>query len=352
MIDFSVIQKGKEFRILQLTDMQVIDSTQKRFSERLNAEETEKWQPQNMKEILFDSMDKLVAETNPDLIIITGDITYGEFDDTGKSLLAFIEKMESYNIPWAPVWGNHDNESVLGVDWQCQQFINAKNCLFKKGITVGCSNYIIGIKNSDGELNRLMYMMDSNGCANISKVTNQADKDAVKTQFGFTEEQLAWYRSVAVKVNQYGQKEIPSFLCMHIPPAEVTTALVAIGYQEKADTVDVSHNYQVGSITNGGNTWTYIKDTNKNFGFKEGRTVGTSAMTEYILPYLKAAKTDGTFFGHQHINALSVEWEGIRYTYGLKTGRYDESPNKTGGTVITLNGSEFDVNHSIINNPE
>ena len=73
-------------------------------------------------------------------------------------------------------------------------------------------------------------------------------------------------------------------------------------------------------------------------------------MSEYILPYLKAAGTDGTFFGHQHVNALSVEWEGIRFTYGLKTGRYDESPNQTGGTVITLKGSEFDVNHAIINN--
>ena len=168
MIDFSVFQKNKEFRILQLTDMQIIDSMQKRFPERLCEEETEKWKPSNMNGMLFDDMDRLVAETNPDLIIITGDITYGEFDDTGSSLLAFIEKMESYNIPWAPVWGNHDNESVLGVDWQCQQFINAKNCMFKKGITVGCSNYVIGIKDDDGNLLRLVYMMDTNGCHNAS----------------------------------------------------------------------------------------------------------------------------------------------------------------------------------------
>ena len=227
MIDFSVIQKGKEFRILQLTDMQVIDSTQKRFSERLNAEETEKWQPQNMKEILFDSMDKLVAETNPDLIIITGDIIYGEFDDTGKSLLAFIEKMESYNIPWAPVWGNHDNESVLGVDWQCQQFINAKNCLFKKGITVGCSNYIIGIKNSDGELNRLMYMMDSNGCYNASKISVL---QGVKTTMGFASQQMDWMRvSYANICEKYGQS-VPSFVCFHIETIDYLRILERKGY--------------------------------------------------------------------------------------------------------------------------
>ena len=53
MMDFSITQKGKALRILQLTDMQVIDCTQKRYPERLNEGDMEKWQPQNVKEILF-----------------------------------------------------------------------------------------------------------------------------------------------------------------------------------------------------------------------------------------------------------------------------------------------------------
>ena len=327
MIDFSVIQKGKEFRILQLTDMQVIDSTQKRFSERLNAEETEKWQPQNMKEILFDSMDKLVAETNPDLIIITGDIIYGEFDDTGKSLLAFIEKMESYNIPWAPVWGNHDNESVLGVDWQCQQFINAKNCLFKKGITVGCSNYIIGIKNSDGELNRLMYMMDSNGCYNASKISVL---QGVKTTVGFASQQMDWMRvSYANICEKYGQS-VPSFVCFHIETIDYLRILERKGYcNSKAFCkYDITSNgYDFGDI-------------------HENIQVGDEPIS--VLPTFKAVNVDGAFFGHSHINNASIVGEGICWTYGLKTGGYDyHEKEKLGGTLITLSNkcSQFSVEH-------
>ena len=93
-----------------------------------------------------------------------------------------------------------------------------------------------------------------------------------------------------------------------------------------------------------------ITTAKANFGFKESGTIGASIMSEFILPHMKAAGTDGTFFGHQHKNGISVKWEGIRFTYGLKTGFYDENPNQTGGTVIKLNGSEFDVNHAIINN--
>ena len=327
MIDFSVIQKGQEFRILQLTDMQIIDSAQKRFPERLGEEETEKWQPQNVKEMLFDSMDRLVAETNPDLIIVTGDITYGEFDDSGKSLLAFIEKMESYHIPWAPVWGNHDNESVLGVDWQCQQFINAKNCLFKKGITVGCSNYIIGIKNSDGELLRVIYMMDSNGCYNASKLSIL---QGVKTTIGFTSQQMDWMRvSYANICKEYG-KCVSSFVCFHIETADYLRILEQKGYYNSKAFCKCD-----------------IAPNGEDFGdIHEKIGVGDEPIS--VLPTFKAVNVDGAFFGHSHINNASVVGAGIRWTFGLKTGRYDyHEKEKLGGTLITLvnNASQFTIEH-------
>ena len=327
MIDFSVIQKGKELRILQLTDMQIIDSTQKRFSERLSEGETEKWQPQNMQEMLFGSMDRLVAETNPDLIIITGDITYGEFDDTGKSLLAFIEKMESYHIPWAPVWGNHDNESVLGVDWQCQQFINAKNCLFKKGITVGCSNYIVGIKNGQGELLRLVYMMDSNGCYNASKLSVL---QGVKTAVGFASQQMDWMRVSYANICQTYGKSVPSFVCYHIETIDYLRILEQKGYYNAK--AFCKHDI----IPNG-----------EDFGdIHETMWAGEEPIS--VLPTFKAVNVDGAFFGHSHVNNASIVGEGIRWTFGLKTGLYDyHEKEKLGGTLITLSNecSQFSIEH-------
>lgn len=62
-----------------------------------------------------------VAQAYPDLIIITGDIVYGSFDDSGATLRWMCKLLDSFEIPWAPVFGNHDNESKMGVAWQCRQ---------------------------------------------------------------------------------------------------------------------------------------------------------------------------------------------------------------------------------------
>ena len=67
-----------------------------------------------------------ICEKKPDLILMTGDNIYGEFDDSGASLRKLIAYMDSFQIPWAPVWGNHDNESTKGVTWQCEQFEKAQ----------------------------------------------------------------------------------------------------------------------------------------------------------------------------------------------------------------------------------
>ena len=68
---------------------------------------------------------------------------YGEFDDQGTSFELFCDFMDSFGIPWAPVYGNHDNESRKGIDWQNARFEAAPYCLFKKGSTTGNGNYSV-----------------------------------------------------------------------------------------------------------------------------------------------------------------------------------------------------------------
>ena len=330
MIDFLITQNNDVLKILQLTDMQIIDSSQKRFPDRLDAESTKKWNPKNIKEILFDDIDRLVAETKPELIIVTGDITYGEFDDTGKSLLAFIEKMESYNVPWAPVWGNHDNECILGVDWQCKQFETAKNCLFKKGSTDGCSNYIIGIQNEKGELLRLVYMMDTNGCGNASELSL---KQGVNPKVGFTVAQARWMRETYQEISRLHKKNVPTFVCFHIEIIDFLRILEEKGYYAAENFTPVN-----------------ISLNGEDFGsIHEAMWAGETPIE--MLPTLQTIHTDGTFFGHSHINDASIVGNGIRWTFGLKTGTYDyHQKEKLGGTLITLKNAakEFFVEHKRI----
>lgn len=326
MIDFFIKQNGEELRILQLTDMQVIDSMQKRYPERLNEVGTEMWKPENMGKMLFDCMDKVVAQAKPDLIIITGDIIYGEFDDKGSSMLAFVEKMESYKIPWAPVWGNHDNECVLGVDWQCEQFEKAEHCLFKKGTTDGCSNYIIGIVDGEGELLRLLYMADTNGCYNASP---RSIEQGVIPKVGFTEKQAEWMRESYASISAEYQKEVPSFLCFHIELIDYLQMLIKKGYYDPDNfsPVEIAGGEDYGAI-------------------HEVMWAGENPIE--MLPTMKAMRVDGAFFGHSHINDASVLDEGIRWSYGLKTGTYDyHEKDKLGGTLITLKDKAkvFSVEH-------
>lgn len=338
VLDFDT---DREIKVLQVSDPQVIV--------RSDVAEYEATQ-ENKDIMLYNELKALVSKESPDLILVAGDIIFGRYDTDGTLLQEIIAAMDSFKIPWAPIFGNHDNESPMGVTWQCEQFAASKYCLFNRRHEIGGNgNYAIGIA-VQGKLQRTIFMMDTNGCSYLSKVTNDADKEAVTTTFGFHDEQIAWYRTTAERMKQFAGADVPSFLCTHVAPAEVGTAYAAQGYQAKTD-IDIDrnsatfrdastgiHTYTVGEIVQNtdGTTWTYVKDDQDNFGFKYSTTTTTASLNEFILPYLQEAGTDGTFFGHVHNNSLSVEWEGIRWTFGLKTGRYDGNSNETGGTVITL----------------
>jgi hypothetical protein len=70
-------------------------------------------------------------------------------------------------------------------------------------------------------------------------------------------------------------------------------------------------------------------------GYKGDLFEGIHRSSKLLLT-MKLIGTDGAFFGHAHLNSTSVLYEGIRWTFGLKTGAYDKSPEIMGGTLITL----------------
>lgn len=319
VMDFNV---DRELKILQLTDTQIIDSAQCRTASRLWPTEKESWKPDQMYNNLFRYIIKTVHEAKPDLILITGDIIYGEFDDDGTSLLALIKCMDSLRIPWAPIFGNHENESDMGVRWQCEQLENSPYCLFNRRNEIGGNgNYSIGIA-KNGNLERVIYMLDSNGCANNSEFNG----DEVKMIAGFTSGQKKWYQGIARHINQTAGKMIPSFLAYHIPTKDMGKAAVAAGYQTTVDSMDT---YTLGVEIPGDRVQPGDSGT-------KGEKGDWSFEDSELLALMKEVGTDGAFFGHVHLNSLSIMYEGIRWTYGLKTGTYDSHPDNVGGTLITL----------------
>ena len=336
--DFTLeIPENREIRILQITDMQPVDAGQKRFSERIPDCEP------LTEEMLYDTIYKYIEDGVkrflPDLIIATGDLVYGEFDDSGRLLRSLVRFMENLNVPWAPVFGNHDNESKKGVAWQCLQFENATHCMFKRGNVTGNGNYTIGITRN-GKLLRVLYMLDSNGCgqayryAYCNNYPPYNENEIVKTDAGFGEDQLKWVEKSAADVNEAAGREVPKFFCFHIPESMIEDAVFEKGYQSSVERNGELYDLDKNNLAKDG-----------DFG-KKGESICFFRQPQFRETLQKVGGVDGIFVGHDHKNTLSVLCHGVRVTYGLKTGTHDYHDN-LGTTAITVseNGVNFSIKH-------
>ncbi len=325
IVDFVVDVPAEErpIRILQLTDTQTIDATQQRTPDRLNEREIAYWQPESLDVQCFDHIRTIVAATTPDLILLTGDIVYGEFDDSGRFFTAFCHFMDSLRIPWAPVYGNHDTASAKGIPWQNAQFENAEYCLFKVGKVSGNGNYSL-LVTRDGKPIRAVYMLDSHG-------DGWANPPEFRIPAGLRPDQMDWFRATARGLTAAtGGTPVPGFMGFHIPCTEFLLADRAKGYE-------VAQKYILG---------VHVPAEPGDFGaHREPHAIFPSP--EGFLEDLHAADVNGVFVGHCHGINTSVVWEDIRWTYGLKTGQYDfHIFTQQGGTLITLRGRNFDVCHT------
>lgn len=335
-VDFIInVESGRDVRILQITDTQIIDPGQCRYPERLGGNVTP-LTPEDIENGCFRYIREAIERTNPDLIIFTGDITYGEFDDNGEILTKIIEFMESFNIPWAPAFGNHDNETMKGVTWQCQQFENAKNCLFKRGEITGNGNYSIGIM-QDGKLIKVVYMMDSNGCRNAYNYEykpelggyNQGEK--IQTSQGFGADQVEWLNKKSSEIDLIAGYSVSKIIAFHIPLAEFNSAAYEKGYV----TIAGRDNSELFNLTR------ETEDKSADFGSKD-ENFG-SFVCDGFWDILTQNGFDGVFVGHAHKCNFSIVYQGIRVTFGLKTSTFDyHSSDMLGGTLITIENSDGD----------
>ena len=287
LVDFVVeVEDGRNPIVLQLTD-------------------TQSWSEdfQDNKAQCFDYVEEVVNTVKPDLILLTGDLIYGKFDTQGEMLPMFIEFMESLKTPWAPVFGNHDNESFKGVDWQCRQFETAQHCLFKQNNLTGNGNYTVAI-GQEGMLKRVFFMMDTGGC------NGQA--------VGFGQDQVNWFvqRGEFLKMKSPNTKISFAF---HIQMQIFNDAYAAYGFPDKL----------------GINISKLAGKQEGDFGYLGEDLAGPWDTDYQVWNKMKALGTDSIFIGHEHCNSASVVYEGCRFQFGQKSSTYDafNSVNASGQIV-------------------
>ena len=346
LVDFLItVPDDRDPIILQLADPQIIDSDQRRADSTLNDKMVEmwKWDEEIRKSRCYDYITEIVENTNPDLILLSGDIIYGAYDDNGRVLEDFVRFMETLGVKWAPVMGNHDVESAKGADWQCKQYEDATNCLFKQGDIMGNGNYTIGIKQG-GELRRVIVNMDTNGCTGAS----QASKNNGQTvhhgnnsygkpfgTYGLQKDQVAWFNETVTDI----QKFVPDVkISFHF---HIAMNAFSEAYNEayKGLVGSPVASVDAGKFGNAANKTLYPERVE---GHREGDvgallwlwqggaspdfwdTADVHGTTDNtIFNKMKALGTDSIFVGHYHSNSVSIMYDGIRFQFGQKCSTYD-----------------------------
>ena len=261
----------------------------------------------------------LVRKTQPDLITFTGDLSYG----CGTAIYGICSFLDSFGIPWAPVYGNHDFEnSGMSPETLAKVFRNYSNCIFREGppllavdkdsSTEAVGNYVVNItqKQNDGfKVVKSLVLFNSG--------TN-----------GITDLQMQWYQDCMDSVAPFGGgNPVTSAVFMHIPIKEYRSAAIAAYRNPNASLID-----------------SYSEDT-WNDGYKSSfgawhEGIASRQSTPEAAQILKSKGNDLVVCGHQHTNCFCIDYDGMTYLFALKTGPacyYEEGME--GGTEITIDGS-------------
>lgn len=307
--DYIAIEKdpNEDFVILNLTDIQLGE-------ENVFGKDGE---------YSFELIKKLVNDLQPDLITLSGDNAWGYI-----SYLETIELLESFNIPWAPVMGNHDGEGTGTEFWAAYTLSNAKNCLFKFGPKdMGYGNYIINITENDKTIHTL-FMMDTHSSADFD-----VNGEVVDGYDHLWDNQQEWYKWAVNGIKELnGGKTVESTVIFHIPVYEYTDAWNQISINK---TEENKHGE--------GDT------KNKLFLFgNQTEDCCTSPVNNGFFTLCKElGSTKNILVGHDHVNDFSVMYDGIRLSYSLKSGFGSYwTDEMIGGTTLNINSKgNLDIEH-------
>ena len=311
------------FKILNLADIQVVDTESSLGQGQISAHPNYVDQDAGV----WNAVKALIEEENPDFIVLNGDNIYSrfEFEDL-RTHRKLMEIIDSYNVPWSLVFGNHDGEVPGDTDVLLSDVVSiyseSEYFFFESANGREYGDFAISLvdKETGNMVNKFFFMYTH------------------YSEGWYTDDQLAWYESEAQKLND-GTKVTPSIFWSHYPLPELQDALV--------------DNY-LDSITYSGTTFTGMTiPTNSNGDY--GEYNGAGYMINYGMFDLmrKYQSTQLTIHGHEHSNNAKVSLDGIRMAYALKTGIYAQSSGReylNGGTVIVLDadGAGYDMYDNFI----
>lgn len=295
----------RELKIMQLTDVHIGGG----------------WMSAKKDAMALNAVAAMVTAEKPDLVIVTGDISFpvpfqaGTLNNMNGAKI-FASLMETLKVYWVPLYGNHDTESYsLYSREQLSEFYGGdelKYCLFRAGDEKvdGYGNSAILVKNSKGVITQSLFLFDSH---------SYTDGDYFGAMWKYDnihQNQIEWYKNLVLNFNtqnaeaiekEYTTEEekndalkkfgtVPSLAFYHIPSEEFKIAWKEYCANGRQDTEDVK--------------WIY------GTAGESGRVICCGIHSDNLFEImLELGSTKGIFCGHDHLNNFSLDYKGIRLTY-------------------------------------
>lgn len=304
-----------KFKILHITDIHCVQPV-------MDDDENREI-PDNKYRETINVIEKLVAKTNPDLVVFGGDnvsgyweeFTYDYIKQTIEDITAPIRER---NIPLGVVFGNHDGELGFHAEFQMMMYMEYPNCRsnLNDADVFGCGNCCLTVKDSKGEKDALaIWLMDS----------NDYEKHPAGDGYAHVhDDQIAWYEKRAAELKAANGETVPAILFQHIPVQQELD-----GYKE----VSAEDEY---TFSRDGNYYVLGNE------ILEGRVREVPCPPNTNVDYsgqLKSWKKTGdifaAFFGHDHINDFRMNVEGIDLYQTIGAGYFTYGAER-GGRLIVL----------------
>jgi|GEM_PF-4447538 len=197
-----------KFRILQISDVQDLI-----------------WIRKACVELIGNAIDL----TSPDLIIFTGDNLLGNhicdprFGSKRKNyshkeqliiiketLDKFLSIPESKKVPFAVIFGNHDDMNDVSKDEQCDIFRSYKMNVGSETKGELAGNYTIDVCGKDGEIKLIIWNIDTSRHSGYNEHDDNYGNVIMKSQ-------VDWFKSSSEKLNN-----VPGIMFLHVPLQELS----------------------------------------------------------------------------------------------------------------------------------
>ena len=259
------------------------------------------YQPGNPhSQVAIDRMQEILDLEKPNLVVYTGDLIFAT--PAKEAILAVLSPALQRGLPFALVFGNHDDEFGLSRTelLDAIQDLPGNYTSTTPGLS-GVSNFILtleGVKELGTQA--VLYFLDSHSYSPRKDVPGY---DWLKT------DQILWYLQNSKDFTQQQRQGVPlpSLAFFHIPLPEYNQA----ASDEKA----------------------------KMVGSRMEKACAPALNTGMFTAILEAGDIMACFVGHDHNNNYAVLWHHILLCYGQFTGGdtvYNDLPEKNGARVIIL----------------